>query len=294
MMANITAQMMDCKNALTETGGNISEAIDWLRAKGISKAAKKADRIATEGLIGTIVNGNTSAIIELNSETDFVARNVEFQNLVTNILSVSINSVDPLNEMYPNSKITVAEEIKEKITTIGENLNLRRFKSLNVEKGVIVSYIHNSVANNLGKIGVLLSIETTAESGLVLDLGKQLAMHIAALNPISLNIEDVDKDTLNKERAIITEQANETGRPQNIIEKMVEGKINKFLEENVLLSQTFVIDNETKINDLIAIKSKEIGHPINLSSFIRMELGEGLEKKEENFADEVAATMAKS
>tara|TARA_B110000305_G_scaffold25704_1_gene23437 strand:+ start:24864 stop:25781 length:918 start_codon:yes stop_codon:yes gene_type:complete len=305
-MANITAQMvkdlrektgvgmMDCKNALTETGGNISEAIDWLRAKGISKAAKKADRIATEGLIGTIVNGNTSAIIELNSETDFVARNVEFQNLVTNILSVSINSVDPLNEMYPNSKITVAEEIKEKITTIGENLNLRRFKSLNVEKGVIVSYIHNSVANNLGKIGVLLSIETTAESGLVLDLGKQLAMHIAALNPISLNIEDVDKDTLNKERAIITEQANETGRPQNIIEKMVEGKINKFLEENVLLSQTFVIDNETKINDLIAIKSKEIGHPINLSSFIRMELGEGLEKKEENFADEVAATMAKS
>jgi len=304
-MANITAQMvkdlrektgvgmMDCKNALTETGGNISEAIDWLRAKGISKAAKKADRIATEGLIGTIVNGNTSAIIELNSETDFVARNVEFQNLVTNILSVSINSVDPLNEMYPNSKITVAEEIKEKITTIGENLNLRRFKSLNVEKGVIVSYIHNSVANNLGKIGVLLSIETTAESGLVLDLGKQLAMHIAALNPISLNIEDVDKDTLNKERAIITEQANETGRPQNIIEKMVEGKINKFLEENVLLSQTFVIDNETKINDLIAIKSKEIGHPINLSSFIRMELGEGLEKKEENFADEVAATMAK-
>jgi elongation factor Ts len=305
MMANITAQMvkdlrektgvgmMDCKNALTETGGNISEAIDWLRAKGISKAAKKADRIATEGLIGTIVNGNTSAIIELNSETDFVARNVEFQNLVTNILSVSINSVDPLNEMYPNSKITVAEEIKEKITTIGENLNLRRFKSLNVEKGVIVSYIHNSVANNLGKIGVLLSIETTAESGLVLDLGKQLAMHIAALNPISLNIEDVDKDTLNKERAIITEQANETGRPQNIIEKMVEGKINKFLEENVLLSQTFVIDNETKINDLIAIKSKEIGHPINLSSFIRMELGEGLEKKEENFADEVAATMAK-
>ena len=306
MMANITAQMvkdlrektgvgmMDCKNALTETGGNISEAIDWLRAKGISKAAKKADRIATEGLIGTIVNGNTSAIIELNSETDFVARNVEFQNLVTNILSVSINSVDPLNEMYPNSKITVAEEIKEKITTIGENLNLRRFKSLNVEKGVIVSYIHNSVANNLGKIGVLLSIETTAESGLVLDLGKQLAMHIAALNPISLNIEDVDKDTLNKERAIITEQANETGRPQNIIEKMVEGKINKFLEENVLLSQTFVIDNETKISDLIAIKSKEIGHPINLSSFIRMELGEGLEKKEENFADEVAATMAKS
>jgi elongation factor Ts len=306
MMANITAQMvkdlrektgvgmMDCKNALTETGGNISEAIDWLRAKGISKAAKKADRIATEGLIGTIVNGNTSAIIELNSETDFVARNVEFQNLVTNILSVSINSVDPLNEMYPNSKITVAEEIKEKITTIGENLNLRRFKSLNVEKGVIVSYIHNSVANNLGKIGVLLSIETTAESGLVLDLGKQLAMHIAALNPFSLNLEDVDKDTLNKERAIITEQANETGRPQNIIEKMVEGKINKFLEENVLLSQTFVIDNETKINDLIAIKSKEIGHPINLSSFIRMELGEGLEKKEENFADEVAATMAKS
>ena len=305
-MTNITAQMvknlrektgvgmMDCKNALAETGGDISEAIDWLRAKGISKAAKKADRIASEGLIGTIVKGNAAAIIELNSETDFVARNVEFQNLVTDILSVSINSEDLLNETYPNSKITVAEEIKEKITTIGENLNLRRSKSLTIDEGLIVSYIHNSVANNLGKIGVLLSIETTADTSLVVDLGKQIAMHIAALNPISLNIDDVDKDILSKERAIITEQANETGRPQNIIEKMVEGKINKFLEENVLMSQTFVIDNETKINNLIASKSKEIGHPIKLLSFIRMELGEGLEKKEDNFADEVAATIAKS
>ena len=234
-MTNITAQvqdlrkmsgagMMDCKNALAETGGDISEAIDWLRAKGISKAAKKADRIASEGLIGTIVKGNAAAIIELNSETDFVARNVEFQNLVTDILSVSINSEDLLNEIYPNSKITVAEEIKEKITTIGENLNLRRSKSLTIDEGLIVSYIHNSVANNLGKIGVLLSIETTADTSLVVDLGKQIAMHIAALNPISLNIDDVDKDILSKERAIITEQANETGRPQNIIEKMVEWK----------------------------------------------------------------------
>jgi len=305
-MTNITAQMvkalrektgvgmMDCKNALAETDANMSEAIDWLRAKGISKAAKKADRVASEGLVGTIVKENTAAIIELNSETDFVARNIEFQELVSNILTVSINSNDVLNEIYPNSKITVADEIKEKITTIGENLHLRRFESLNVDKGVIVSYIHNSVANNLGKIGVLLSIETTADADLIMDLGKQIAMHIAALNPISLNIEDVDKDILSKEKAIITEQANETGRPQNIIEKMVEGKINKFLEENVLMSQTFVIDNETKVHNLIANKSKEIGHPITLSSFVRMELGEGIEKKEDNFADEVAATIAKS
>ena len=268
------AGMMDCKNALTENSGDIDQSIDWLRAKGITKAAKKSGRIASEGLVGSLVDDKRATIIELNSETDFVARNEDFQNLLTGLLGISINSEVILNLPYHDTGRTVEEEINEKISTIGENIRLRRIQNVSVNEGVIFSYTHNSVANSLGKIGVLLAIETSLTEDQISEFGKSLCMHIAASNPIALTSDQISQEVIEKEKQIAIEQAKEANKPDNIIEKMVEGRIRKFTEENALLSQIFVIDNETKISQLLDIKSKEMNSSIKVTDFVRMELGE--------------------
>jgi elongation factor Ts len=285
------AGMMDCKKALTETNGNFENAVDWLRTKGLAAAAKKSGRIAAEGLTAAAVDGTSGAIIELNSETDFVARNEQFQNLVSNItkLALKTSSIEDLkNATMPSGK-TVEAEIVENIATIGENLSLRRLEVLKVNSGVVASYIHNAVSEGLGKIAVLVALESDADQARLATLGKQIAMHIAATRPHSLNIESLDPALIARERDIFSEQARASGKPENIIEKMVEGRIRKFYEEAVLLEQTFVIDGETKIKDVIVNASKELGHPVTLKSFARFELGEGIEQEEKDFAAEVAA-----
>tara|TARA_Y100000590_G_scaffold467050_1_gene644485 strand:+ start:13412 stop:14329 length:918 start_codon:yes stop_codon:yes gene_type:complete len=288
------AGMMDCKNALQENDANIEKSIDWLRAKGITKAAKKSDRIASEGLVGSLIDQNRATLVELNSETDFVARNEDFQNLLRGILSVSIENENVLSSQYPNSERTVEEEINEKIATIGENIMLRRVQNMSIDNGFIYSYTHNTVSDSLGKIGVLLAIETSASSKQLEDFGKNLCMHIAAASPIALSAEGVSREVLDREREIALEQAKESGKPESIAEKMVEGRIKKFTEENALLSQVFVIDGQTKILELVDHKAKEIKHPIKIVQFIRMQLGEGVEKKEEDFASEVASVANKN
>lgn len=287
------AGMMDCKSALAENNGDIDQSIDWLRTKGITKAAKKSERVAAEGLVGSFVDNDKATIIELNSETDFVARNEEFQSLLKGLLKISINDVNILKLPFHDTGRTVEEEINEKIATIGENIKLRRIQNISEKNGLIFSYTHNSVSDSLGKIGVLLAIETSLSMGSVSELGKSICMHIAASNPIAISSDQISKEVIEKERQIAIEQAREAKKPENIIEKMVEGRIRKFSEENALLSQIFVIDNETKISKLLENKSNEMNSPIVVTKFIRMELGEGIEKKDEDFASEVAAAINK-
>ena len=287
------AGMMDCKSALIENKGDIDQSIDWLRTKGITKAAKKSERVASEGLVGSFVNNNKATIIELNSETDFVARNEEFQSLLKGLLEISINEENILKLPYHDTGRTVEEEINEKIATIGENIRLRRIQNISTKDGLIFSYTHNSVADSLGKIGVLLAIETSLSMDNVSELGKNICMHIAASNPIAISSDEISEEVIEKEKQIAIDQAREAKKPENIIEKMVEGRIRKFTEENALLSQVFVIDNETKISQLLENKSKEMNSPIKVTKFIRMELGEGIEKKDEDFASEVAAVVNK-
>jgi len=288
------AGMMDCKTALTENNGDIELSIDWLRAKGITKAAKKSDRIASEGLIGNLVAGNKAAIIELNSETDFVARNEEFQNLLEGLLSIAIDNDEIADLPYKDTGRSVTEEINEKIATIGENIQLRRIGHLNIDQGHIFSYTHNSVRDSLGKIGVLVSIKTNLDEAQISDIGKGLCMHIAASNPIALSSELIPSDLIEKEKQIAIEQAKESGKPEAIIEKMVEGRIKKYTEENSLMSQVYVLDGENKVSSFIENKTKELGADIIINDFIRMQLGDGIEKKEDDFASEVAAAVNKS
>lgn len=288
------AGMMDCKTALTENNGDIELSIDWLRAKGITKAAKKSDRIASEGLIGNLVSGKKAAIIELNSETDFVARNEEFQNLLEGLLSIAIDNDEITDLPYKDTGRSVAEEINEKIATIGENIQLRRIHHLTVDQGYIFSYTHNSVRDSLGKIGVLVSIKTNLDEAQISDLGKGLCMHIAASNPIALSSDLIPADLIEKEKQIAIEQAKESGKPEAIIEKMVEGRIKKYTEENALMSQVYVLDGENKVSSFIENKARELGADIAIDSFIRMQLGDGIEKKEDDFASEVAAAVNKS
>ena len=285
------AGMMDCKKALSETNGNFENAIDWLRTKGLAAAAKKSGRIAAEGLTSVVVDGTTGAIVEINSETDFVARNEQFQNLVSNIakLALKANNIDSLKTAIMPSGKTVEAEIVENVATIGENINLRRVESLTVSSGVIASYVHNLVSEGLGKISVLVALESTADQTKLSTLGKQIAMHIAATRPHSLDIESLDPAIVARERDIFSEQARASGKPENIIEKMVEGRIRKFYEEAVLLEQIFVMDGETKIKDVLANASKELNAPVILKAFARFELGEGIEQEEKDFAAEVAA-----
>jgi elongation factor Ts len=286
------AGMMDCKRALGETGGEMEAAIDWLRTKGLAAAAKKAGRIAAEGLIGVAVLDTMGAVVEVNSETDFVAKNEQFQDFVRNLAQLALATGGDVDELaraqYPGHG-SVEEVLTHNIATIGENQSLRRAERLEVGQGVVVSYIHNAVAPGLGKIGVLVALESRADKAALEALGKKLAMHIAAANPLALRGEDLDPALLERESVIASEKAAESGKPANIVEKMVEGALAKFRKENALLSQIFVIDNKTRVDDVITIEAKRLGADIALKRFVRFQLGEGIERKESDFAAEVAA-----
>lgn len=288
------AGMMDCKKALTETDGNMEEAIDWLRKQGLSAVAKKSGRVAAEGLIGVTINNNSGAMVEINSETDFVARNELFQNFVktcsTLVLS-SKNDIEALQKLpFPNSDRTVNQELANNIATIGENMNIRRVEFLEVSEGILVSYVHNNVADGLGRLGVLVALETKAENNNLLETGKQVAMHIAATSPKSLNIEDLDPQIVEREREVLIDQAMASGKPKEIAEKMVQGRMNKFYQEVVLNEQVSVVDGETKIKDLIKKLSSDINHDVKIKGFKILKLGDGIEVGESNFAADVAAT----
>jgi elongation factor Ts len=287
------AGMMDCKKALQETDGVMEKAVDWLRKNGLSAVAKKSGRVAAEGLIGIKVKENFGAIIEINSETDFVARNELFQNFVSTCSELALNNsdIDVLKLMpYPNSDRTVEEELTNNIATIGENMNIRRIETLKISNGVIISYVHNSIKEGLGKLGVLVSIKTDIRSDKILTLGKQIAMHIAATSPQSLNIGDLDNEMVEREKQVLIDQALASGKPKDIAEKMVIGRMQKFYQDVVLNEQIFVIDGETKIKDVIIKLGKELNSNIELISFRRLTLGEGIEVTDTDFAAEVAAT----
>jgi elongation factor Ts len=286
------AGMMDCKKALTENEGEMEAAVDWLRAKGLAAAAKKAGRTAAEGLVGVAVEGTKGAVVEVNSETDFVAKNEQFQGFVREVAKLALSTggdVDALNGAAYPSGGTVAEALTNNIATIGENQSLRRASVLEVGEGAVVSYVHNAAAPGLGKIGVLVALESPADASVLQVLGKQIAMHIAAANPLALNAEGLDPALIERERAIAMEKAAESGKPANIVEKMVEGTIAKFKKDHALTPQLFVIDNKTPVGDVIAAAAKEAGAAITLKAYERFQLGEGIEKASSDFAAEVAA-----
>jgi elongation factor Ts len=286
--------MMDCKKALEETAGDMEAAVDWLRTRGLAKAAKKAGRIAAEGLVGISVDGTKGSIVEVNSETDFVARNEQFQAIVGNVAKLGVEAggnTDKLAEMpFPGTGRSVAGELTDAIAKIGENMNLRRTAVIEVKDGAIGSYVHNTVKPGMGKLGVIVGLESTGDKNVLLALGKQIAMHIANTNPLSVSPDDIDPAIVEKERAIFAEQAKESGKPAEVVAKMVEGRVRKFYEEQTLLAQTFVIDGESKVRDVVAKAEKDAGAPIKVTKFVRYSLGEGIEKAETDFAAEVAAT----
>jgi elongation factor Ts len=286
------AGMMDCKKALGETSGDMEAAIDWLRTKGLAAAAKKAGRVAAEGLIGVAVIGTMGAVVEVNSETDFVAKNEQFQDFVRNVAQIALATGSDIDELaraqYPGHG-TVSEVLTGNIATIGENQSLRRAARLEVGDGVIVSYVHNAAAPGLGKIGVLVGLESSADKAALETLGKQLAMHIAAANPLAMDGGELDPELVERERTIAQEKAAESGKPAEIVEKMVEGALAKFRKENALLSQLFVMDNKTRVSDVVAAEAKRLGADVTLTGFVRFQLGEGIERKESDFAAEVAA-----
>ena len=291
-----SAGMMDCKKALSETNGDMDAAIDWLRKKGLATASKKSGRIASEGLIGIYIEDNSGSIVEVNSETDFVARNNEFQDFVSSVAKISLknngNLEGVLKTKYFDSEKNVQEILTDKIAKIGENMSLRRTEVLSVSNGIIAGYVHNSVNENLGKIGVLVSLESNADKPALKKLGKELAMHIAATAPSSISVNDLSTDLVERERSVLIEQAMSSGKPEEIAKKMVEGRLKKFYSEVVLLEQTFVMDGETKVIDAINKLSKELDTPIQIKHFIRFNLGEGIEKDNKNFADEVAEQLS--
>jgi elongation factor Ts len=289
------AGMMDCKKALNETNGDMNSAIDWLRTKGLAAAAKKSGRVASEGLIAISVSGTLGALVELNSETDFVSRNDDFQTFAKTLsfLALTASDIEVLKAMdYPNTGRTVAEELTHKIATIGENMSLRRMEKVSVESGAVVPYIHNATADGLGRIGVLVGLSSSADSALLSGMGKQIAMHIAATTPASISVDDLDPEMVARERDVLIEQAKASGKPQEIAEKMVEGRLRKYYEEVVLLEQTFVIDGETKVGNVIEAAAKDAGADIKLTHFAHFILGDGIEKEESDFAAEVAATLS--
>ncbi len=287
------AGMMDCKKALSENDGDIEAAMDWLRQKGIAKAEKKSGRVAAEGLVAVASNGTAGVAIEVNSETDFVSRNEQFQTLVKGVVDVALaNNGDyeaTKNATFPGESHSVEAEVTEAIGTIGENMTFRRSTGLRVNNGVVATYIHNAVAPGLGKLAVLVALESDADSSVLETLGKQLAMHVAATNPQSMTIDELSPEAVEREKAILIEQARESGKPENIIEKMIVGRMNKFYQEVVFVEQTFVIDGETVIKKVIENAAKAAGTDINLAGYVRLELGEGIEKEVDDFAAEVAA-----
>jgi elongation factor Ts len=292
-----SAGMMDCKKALAETNGDMEAAIDWLRAKGLSAAAKKAGRTASEGLVGVVVEGNRGAVVEVNSETDFVAKNEVFQDFVSNVAKLALEKGTDVEALgaaqYPGGG-TVQEKLTDNIAKIGENQSLRRAAVLEVGEGAVVPYVHNKVAEGLGKIGVLVALESAAPADTLTQLGKQIAMHVAAAHPLALTADDLDAGLIERERSIALEKAKESGKPQNIVEKMVEGGLAKFRKEHALTTQLFVMDGKTPVAEVVASAAKDAGTGIELKGFIRFQLGEGIEKKQEDFAAEVAAAAGTS
>ena len=300
-MANITAGMvkdlrdktgagmMDCKAALGETNGDMEAAVDWLRKKGISKAAKKAGRTAAEGLEGVAIGNDAGALVEVNAETDFVARNEEFKGFVKSAALLALEESGDVEKLL-NRKMgaaSVQATLTELVAKIGENLSVRRATALAVSPGVVAAYVHNATSPELGKIGVLVALKSTADKSKLSALGKQLAMHVAAAAPLALTPEHLDKAVVDRERAIQTEIAKQSGKPDNVIEKMMEGRMRKFYEETVLLHQTFVIDGETRVEKVIEKAAKEFGTPVEIAGFVRFQVGEGIEKTDSDFADEV-------
>jgi elongation factor Ts len=292
------AGMMDCKTALNATRGDVEAAVDWLRTKGLAKAAKKAGRVAAEGLIGLAAEAKQAALVEVNSETDFVARNQNFQEMVRKIASAALTAKGDVDKLaaakYGSGKATVADTIKEMIGSIGENMTLRRAAYLSAAKGVVASYVHNAIAPNLGKIGVTVALESAGAAEKLQAFGRQLAMHIAFANPQSIDVGSLDKALVERERGILTEQAKESGKPANVIEKMVEGRLRKFYEEVVLLAQPFVHDPDLTVEKALVAAEKEADAPIKITGFYRFALGEGIDRPDSDFAAEVAAAASGS
>lgn len=286
------AGMMDCKAALTEVKGDIEAAIDWLRKKGLSKAAKKADRVAAEGLIGVAVDGKTGSIVEVNSETDFVARNDQFQDLVTKIAALAAPAKGDVEAIlvapYPGKSHTVGDQVKELIATIGENMNLRRAATLEVAQGVVGAYVHGQVSPGLGKIGVLVALESSGSNTEELAaLARQIAMHVAATNPIALDIDGVPAEVLEREKAILADKNQ--GKPAQVLEKIVASGVKSYAKDNTLLEQSFIHDPSKSVSQTLKEAEGKVGGPVKIVSFVRYGLGEGIEKKEDDFAAEVAA-----
>ncbi len=289
------AGMMDCKKALGEADGDIEAAVDWLRKKGLAAAAKKSGRVAAEGLVGAAVGEGVGVVVEINAETDFVARNETFQAFVRTVTELALSSdgtVDGLSAMaYPDTGRTVAEEVTHMVATIGENMGLRRVARLTASPGAVASYIHSATAPGLGRIGVLVALQSEGDPEKLSALGRQLAMHVAAARPESVSTDDLDPALLDRERNVLADQARASGKPEAIIEKMVEGRLRKYYEEVVLLEQTFVVDGENKVAKVLENTGKELGAPVSVVGFTRFALGEGIEKQEQDFAAEVAATL---
>jgi elongation factor Ts len=286
------AGMMDCKKALDETGGDMEAAVDMLRAKGLAAAAKKSSRTAAEGLVGVAVSGARGVAVEVNSETDFVAKNEQFQDFVRKVTEVALalgsDDVEALKAAaYPGGG-TVADTLTNNVATIGENQQIRRIRLVSVSNGVVVPYMHNAAAPNLGKIGVLVALESEGDKPALEALGKQIAMHIAAAFPLALDADKLDPEMLDRERKIAAEKAAESGKPAEVQAKMVDGAVAKFAKENALLSQVFVMDNKTPVADVVAQAGKDAGARVTLKGFVRFQLGEGIEKKVSDFAAEVA------
>lgn len=291
------AGMMDCKKALGEVQGDLEKAVDWLRTKGLSAAAKKAGRVAAEGLVGVITGGNRGAVIEVNAETDFVGRNEIFQKFVATAARAALDTGGDMTKIaaapFPGTGRDMQGELTHLIATIGENMSLRRTASISVSDGVVAAYVHNAVAPDLGKIGVLVALESTGDKAKLSALAKQLAMHVAAANPQSLTVADLDQAAIERERAVLAEKAGQTGKAADIIAKMVEGGLRKFHQEVVLLEQLFVIDGKNRVSKVVDDAAKQVGAPVRLAGFLRFALGEGIEKKSEDFAAEVAAQLKK-
>ncbi len=291
------AGMMDCKTALSETNGNMEEAIDWLRTKGIAKADKKSGRTAAEGLIGVAAEGTKAVVVEVNSETDFVARNEAFQAIVRNTANVALTTDGSVEEVgastYPDGGKSVNDTIKDAVGKIGENMTLRRSAMLSVGEGVVAIYIHNQVVEGLGKLGVLVAMESAGDKAALNAFGRQVAMHVAATNPLALSADGIDPAVIEREKAIFSEQARQSGKPDNIVEKMVEGRLRKFYEEVALLKQSFVINPDLTVEKALAAAEKDFGAPAKITGFARFALGEGVEKEESDFAAEVAAAAGK-
>jgi elongation factor Ts len=292
------AGMMDCKTALNETSGDVEAAVDWLRTKGLAKAVKKAGRVAAEGLIGLAAEAKQAALVEVNSETDFTARNQNFQEMVREIASAALTAKGDVDKLaaakYGSGKATVADRIKEMIGSIGENMTLRRAAYLTAAKGVVATYVHNAIAPNLGKIGVTVALESAGAAEKLQAFGRQLAMHIAFANPQSIDVGGLDKALIERERAILTDQAKESGKPANVIEKMVDGRLRKFYEEVVLRAQPFVHDPDLTVEKALAAAEKGADAPIKITGFYRFALGEGIDRPDSDFAAEVAAAVSGS